>query len=144
MQMDRERALRNLGIAYAVTGIVFLGLDAIWLSLAGPRLYRPLLGGMLTDGFKIMPAILFYVVYIAGVVFFAVRPALGQSAWTVAALHGAALGFVAYATYDLTNQATLRDWPIVITIADLCWGTALTCAAATLGFLVTRAFASQT
>lgn len=136
--------MRTYGIAYVATGVVLLALDAIWLMIAAPRLYRPLMGGMLLESFRLVPAALFYLIYIAGVVVFAVTPALAGARWTTAASCGAFLGFVAYATYDLTNQATLRNWPLPVTIADLCWGICLTACAATVGFLITRALASST
>lgn len=124
--------------AYCATGLAFLGLDAIWLSLAASRLYRPKLGHLLLDGFKPAPAAAFYLIYIAGILIFAIAPALAAGRWGTATTRGMMLGFLAYATYDLTNQATLRGWPMAVTIADLCWGTALTGAAATAGFIAAR------
>ncbi|MBN9076135.1 MAG: hypothetical protein BGN87_11950 [Rhizobiales bacterium 65-79] len=135
--------MKTYGIAYVATGVVFLAIDAIWLTLAAQRLYRPLMGDMLLESFRPVPAMLFYLIYIAGIVFFAVAPALASERWTTAALYGAFLGFFAYATYDLTNQATLRNWPAVVTVADLCWGTFLTASAATIGFLIVRAFTAS-
>jgi uncharacterized membrane protein len=95
-------------------------------------LYRPLLGCMLLDRFRVAPAVLFYLIYIAGVVKFAALPSLGSDRWITALFNGGLLGLVAYGTYDLTNQATLKVWPTAITIADLCWGTVLTAVAALL------------
>ena len=132
--------MKTYGIAYVTTGLVFLAIDAIWLTLAAQRLYRPLMGDMLVENFRLMPAMLFYFIYIAGIVVFAIVPALASDKWTTAASYGAFLGLFAYATYDLTNQATLKDWPLAVTVADLCWGTFLTAVAATAGFLLTRAF----
>lgn len=130
--------MRGFGIAYIATGVVFLATDAVWLRLAAPRLYRPLMGDMLLDSFKPLPALLFYLVYIAGIVIFAISPAFGTDRWMTATGYGALFGFLAYATYDLTNQATLRNWPVLVTIVDLSWGTFLTAFAATMGFLITR------
>jgi uncharacterized membrane protein len=124
--------------AYLATGIAFLAIDAVWLTTMADLLYRPLLGEMLAESFNLTPAVLFYVIYIAGIVIFAVRPALESGKWTTGALFGALFGFCAYATYDLTNHATLRGWPATITIADLIWGTVLTSSSATVGFLITR------
>lgn len=135
--------LKTYGIAYVATGVVFLAIDAVWLTLAAQRLYRPLMGEMLVENFRLVPAMLFYLIYIAGIVAFAVAPALASGRWTTAALYGAFLGLFAYATYDLTNQATLRNWPVVVTVADLCWGTFVTASAATVGFLITRAFTAS-
>ena len=126
-------------IGFAASGLAFLGLDAVWLNYAAPRLYRPLLGDILREGFSLPPAIAFYLIYITGVLIFAVAPALEGGRWTGAALRGAMLGFLCYATYDLTNQATLRTWSTTITVLDLAWGTFLTAVAATAGFLAVRA-----
>lgn len=131
--------MKSYAIAYLATALVFIGLDAIWLTVMAQRIYRPLIGDMLLDGFRIYPAVLFYLVYICAVVFFAIVPALATGRWITAMSHGALLGLVAYATYDLTNQATLRNWPVTVTIADLCWGTFVTGVAATAGFMITRA-----
>ncbi len=124
-------------IAYPVTAAVFLALDALWLSAMAERLYRPALGRLMLERFELLPAIAFYLVYIAGVIVFAVMPGLESRRWTTALGLGALLGLVAYATYDLTNQATLRDWPWRVTAADLCWGTFVTAVAAALGCRVT-------
>ena len=137
-----EFLLKTYGIAYITTGLVFLAIDAIWLTVSAQRIYRPLMGDMLVDSFRVAPAALFYLIYIAGVVVFAILPAFASDRWKTATSHGAFLGLFAYATYDLTNQATLKSWPVIVTIADLCWGTFLTAVAATAGFLMTRALTS--
>jgi uncharacterized membrane protein len=129
-------------LAYAATAVAFLAFDSIWLSLTARRLYRPLIGHLLADKFSVAPAALFYLLYAAGIVFLAIAPAIGSGRWMMAAASGALLGLVAYGTYDLTNQATLRDWPPAITLADLAWGTALTCVAATIGYFVAQRFAT--
>lgn len=127
--------MKQYALAYVVTLVAFLGIDAAWLTLTSARLYKPQLSPLLADKFSLVPAVLFYVVYVAGILIFAVSPALKAGTWATAALYGAAFGFCAYATYDLTNQATLKDWPVLVTIADLCWGTLLTATAATIGYL---------
>ena len=125
--------------AAAGTAVVFLALDAAWLTVMGERLYRPVLGPMMADKLRLGPAAAFYVIYILGVVMIAVTPALAENSLRKAAVNGALLGFVAYAAYDLTNQATLRHWSSVLTAADLAWGTALTAAAACAGLACARA-----
>ncbi|MCT8997239.1 DUF2177 family protein [Chelativorans intermedius] len=125
--------------AYLATGLIFLAVDAIWLWVMNRVLYQPTIGPLLLDGFKPVPAALFYMIYIFGIVFFAVAPALALERWTTALIHGAIFGFVAYATYDLTNHATLKGWSAVVTMADLAWGTVLTSTAALSGYLVTQA-----
>lgn len=129
--------IKQVLIAYPVTAVVFLALDAAWLTIMAERLYRPALGRLMLDRFELLPAVAFYLVYIVGVLVFAVMPGLESRRWTTALGLGALLGLVAYATYDLTNQATLRDWPWRVTLADLCWGTVVTAAAAAAGCRVT-------
>ena len=121
-------------VAYAGTAIVFVLLDALWLSLTSTRIYRPLLGPMLIDGVRWIPAISFYLIYLAGVILFAVLPGVRSGNWMTAGMLGCCLGFVAYATYDLTNQATLVVWPVQITLMDLAWGTVVTGISAIGGF----------
>jgi uncharacterized membrane protein len=132
-------SVKAYAVTYFATALVFLGIDSVWLTLAAHRLYRPLMGSMLLERFHRLPAIFFYVIYAAGIVVFAISPALSAGRWTIAAMYGAFLGLLAYATYDLTNQATLQNWPLTVTIADLCWGTFLTAVAATAGYLIARA-----
>jgi uncharacterized membrane protein len=131
-------------LSYLATALVFLGLDCIWLSQMGARLYRPILGDLLLDRFELAPAIAFYGLYVAGIVIFAVSPAFGSGRWTTALIWGALFGFFAYATYDLTNQATLRNWSTTITVLDISWGTALSAIAASLGFAIASAVVKAT
>ena len=111
--------MRTLALPIAATAAAFLALDFAWLTAMGARLYRPAIGHLMRPDFDWLAALLFYAIYLAGLAGFAVAPAR-----TIAqgALRGAAFGLVAYATYDLTNQATLRDWPWLVTVVDLCWG----------------------
>jgi uncharacterized membrane protein len=134
--------MRTYGVAWFATALVFLGLDAVWLSFSASVLYRPLLGDLLRGDFLLVPAALFYVIYTAGIVAFAISPSLASGRWTAAGLRGLFLGLFGYAVYDLTNQATLRNWPVTITVADLIWGALLTAVAAIAGFLAARAVAS--
>jgi uncharacterized membrane protein len=134
--------MRTYGVAWFATALVFLGLDAVWLSFSASVLYRPLLGDLLRDDFLLVPAALFYVIYTAGIVAFAISPSLASGRWTAAGLRGLFLGLFGYAVYDLTNQATLRNWPVTITVADLIWGALLTAVAAIAGFLAARAVGS--
>jgi uncharacterized membrane protein len=134
--------MKTLLIAYVATGLIFLVIDAIWLTSMADVLYRPLLGDKLEPNFLLAPAVIFYLIYIAGIIFFAVMPALQGGGLGKAALNGAVLGFIAYSTYDLTNHATLRDWPLALTLADIPWGTFVTMASAAGGFLIANKFAS--
>ena len=124
-------------VAYLAGGVAFGALDALWLRWAGPNLYRPLLGDLLAPAFRAAPAALFYLAYLAAMVWFAVRPGLAQGV-PHAVLNGVLLGAICYATYDLTNQATLRDWPWHVSAVDIAWGTVLNSVVAGAGFQVGR------
>ena len=137
--------MKRYVVAYLVTLIAMVAIDAVWLSTMADRLYRPVMGDMLAPQFRLVPAIVFYLIYPAGLVFLAVRPALRQGALSAAILSGAVMGFTAYATYDLTNQATLIRWSTTLTIADLCWGTFLSAIASGAGYWITaRLFGGST
>ena len=123
--------------AYLFTLVAFLVIDFIWLSTMASRLYRPAIGDLLAENFRLAPAVVFYLIYAAGLTFLAVRPAFQTGEWTTALLYGAVVGFMAFATYDLTNQATLKSWSTTLTVADLLWGTFVSAAAATIGYLIT-------
>ena len=129
--------IKPYAVAYIATAVVFVGLDFIWLSQMGQTFYRRLLGDMAVEGFRLAPAVLFYAIYVLGIVILAIAPALESGRWQVALWRGLVFGLCAYATYDLTNQATLRNWSTALTVVDMAWGTFLTAAAATLGYLVT-------
>ena len=127
--------MKTMLAAYAAAAVTMLVMDAVWLSVSADVIYRPLLGDILLPGFRPVPAILFYVLYVVGIVIFAIKPALMTGRWPTAAGKGALLGFFCYATYDLTNQATLKNWPVTVTIVDMGWGTFLTACTATVGYL---------
>jgi uncharacterized membrane protein len=135
-------------VAFAAAAVWMLGLDFIWLSTMADRLYRQHLGDLLADDFRLYPALAFYALYLFGLTYFAVAPAMKGGGWGKAALNGALLGVVAYGTYDLTNQATLRHWPVLVTMLDLLWGAFLTATSATFGYAATlfsdRLLKSQT
>lgn len=122
-------------IAYGAAAGVFLVADALWLGLIAKDFYRAQIGHLLAPDFRIGPAVLFYLMYLGGIVYFAVLPALASGRWQDAILPGAILGFIAYGTYDLTNWAVMKDWPASVTLIDLAWGTVLTGLAATAGAL---------
>jgi len=107
---------------FFLTLIPFVGLDALWLGLVAPRFYRSQIGFLLADRPNWAAAIVFYIVFIAGLVIFVTGSEDGVLS---AALRGALFGFICYATYDLTNLATIKDWPVLLTVVDMCWGTAL-------------------
>lgn len=116
-------------VAFIAAAVAFGALDALWLGWAGPNFYRPRLGDILADSFRMAPALVFYAAYVAAIVWFAVRPGLTAGVGA-AVLNGALLGAICYATYDLTNQTTLRHWSTAVTVADIAWGAFATAAAA--------------
>ena len=126
-------------VAYIATAVVFLGLDAIWLSRVALGMYRSELGNLLLEKPNLAVAGAFYLIYIAGIVILAIVPALGDGGWIKALLMGAVLGLVAYGTYDITNLSTLNGYTVRIALTDLAWGTALTAVSATVGYLVVKA-----
>lgn len=129
--------------AYLGSAAVMLVLDIIWLTLAVPRIYQPALGNLLADKPNLAVAGVFYLIYVIGVVVFAVLPAVEARSWLQALGMGALLGLVAYGTYDFTNLATLRDWPLQLSIIDVCWGIFLTATAALGGYAVVNWLAAS-
>lgn len=128
----------NFVIAYLGSAVVFFALDFVWLSLATPLFYRPLLGNLLTDSPNLVVAAAFYLVYLVGLVVLAILPAANAGSWMMALGLGALLGLVAYGTYDFTNLATIRDWPAMVTVVDLLWGVSVSAIAATAGYFALR------
>ena len=124
--------------AFGCSAIVVAVLDGVWLTVMGNKLYRPVLGDWMANKVNLPAAAAFYIIFLVGVTFLATAPALRELSAGRAALNGAVLGFVAYATYDLTNQATLNVWSTRLTIIDLCWGTALTTLSAVGGYLAAK------
>jgi uncharacterized membrane protein len=129
-------------VAYGAILLVFVTLDLIWLGAVAKGFYRSQLAGLMAEKFNVWAASAFYLLYPLGILAFAVAPELAASSWTNAAVKGAMFGFIAYATYDLTNLATLRGWPVPLTLVDLAWGTVLTAAAAACSQLITRGILS--
>ena len=125
--------------AYGFTLVVFLAVDLLWLGVVMRGFYASQLGPLLRDSPMIAPAALFYLAYVAGIVWFAVLPALASGDWKTAALNGAILGLLAYGTYDMTNLSTLKDWPVPVSFVDMFWGGVVTGVSATAGFYATRA-----
>ena len=125
--------MKRWALGYVAALIVFVAGDMTWLTLTGPRLYRPVLGPMLADKPDVATAMVFYLLYLAGVAVFAIAPGLKAGRATVALAKGALFGLVAYSVYDLTNQATLKVWSVGITVIDMAWGAVITGIAALVG-----------
>lgn len=130
-------------LAYVCVLVIFVTFDSIWLASTTQSLYRPVLGGMLVDRLRIAPAIGFYLLYPLGIEIFAVVPALKSESTLPALVYGASFGFFAYATYDLTNFATLRHWTAHITLIDLAWGVFATGTSAALAYVATNGIAAH-
>lgn len=110
---------------YVIAFIIFLVIDAIWLGLIAPRFYKAQIGHLMAEKPNFVAALVFYLLFIVGVVYFVVNPAIETGNVSKLLISGMLFGFMTYATYDLTNLATLKDWPITVTIVDLIWGTSL-------------------
>lgn len=127
-------------ILFGITTIIFLSIDLLWLGVVAKNLYREKLGFILSPEVNWAAAIVFYIIYIAGILYFAVVPALLEAEWEKALLNGAILGFLCYATYDLTNMATIARWPLQIVVIDIAWGTVLTGSVSVLSYLLAEKF----
>lgn len=128
----------NLVVIYLSVATTFVAIDMIWLKTMAERLYRPVLGEMLRAEPNLMAAAFFYLIYPLGLIGFAVLPAHGEGNALRAFVAGMMFGCFTYATYDLTNQATLRNWSTALTITDICWGSFLAGASAWVGYLVAQ------
>ena len=110
---------------YLIALPVFFAIDMVWLGLVAKGFYRRQIGSLTRESVGWPAAIAFYLLFILGLVVFVVAPAMDDGSWLRALLLGALFGLIAYATYDLTNLATLRDWPLLVTVVDLTWGAVL-------------------
>ena len=123
---------------YLICTAAFFTLDMLWLGLVAKSFYRKHLGFILSDEVNWAAALVFYLLYIAGILYFAVNPALKQASWQTALLQGALLGGLCYATYDLTNMATIKNWPLSIVVVDIIWGVVLTGSCSLLTYLAAQ------
>lgn len=122
--------------SYFISLAVFLAIDMVWLLVISKKLYSEKLGYLMTKNPNLAAALIFYMIFIAGLVFFVIQPALAQESWKYSLYAGIFFGLVTYATYDLTNLATVRDWPVIITVVDLIWGSFLSGSTALISFLL--------
>jgi uncharacterized membrane protein len=125
---------------YLATLFAFLLIDGIWLGLVARGFYGRYLGYLLRPSPNWFAAVLFYLLFVAGIVLFVVVPASHHESWKRAIVCGAVFGLVTYATYDLTNLATIRDWPLVVTVVDLAWGTSIGAVVSYIAFCAGRWF----
>lgn len=116
-------------IAYIAAAVAFGILDSIWLRWAGPNLYQPVIGEIMAENFRLAPAIAFYLIYLAGMVWFAIKPGIESGQVATAILNGALLGALCYATFDLTSQAVFKVWATHVSVIDIIWGAFATASA---------------
>lgn len=121
---------------------VFFGIDMLWLGLVAKNFYKSQIGFLMPESINWFAAIAFYLIFIAGLVVFVISPAVEKNSWLYALALGALFGFISYATYDLTNLATIKDWPLLVTIVDLIWGAVLASSVSTISYLIYTKFFS--
>ena len=127
-------------LVYGITTLIFFAIDMLWIGLIARSFYREKLGFILSTEVNWPAAIVFYLLYIGGILYFAVLPALREHHWQTAVMQGAVLGLLCYATYDLTNMATIKNWPLVVVIVDMLWGVVLTGSVALVSYLIAAKF----
>ena len=125
---------------YLIALPVFFMIDIIWLALIAKNFYRSQIGFLMKTNINWVAAILFYLLFIAGLVFFVLSPAIEKRSLTYAIMTGAFYGLLTYSTYDLTNLATLKDWPLLITVIDMIWGMVLSVSVSLVSYLIAIRF----
>ena len=130
--------LSKLILSYLLTAVVFFAIDMVWLGFIAKDLYRKYLGNFLSDNVNWTAAIIFYLLFISGIFYFSILPAIEKNSLINAVISGVLFGIFTYATYDLTNLATLKDWPLRIVFIDILWGAILTGLVSTAGFFIVK------
>ena len=130
----------KLFLQFLTVLIVFLAIDLVWLGLIAKNLYSKYLGFIMAPNVNWVAAITFYLIFIIGLMFFVINPAIEKQSFMYALLVGGLFGFITYSTYDLTNLATLKDWPITITVIDLIWGTVLSASVSSVSYWIITTF----
>jgi uncharacterized membrane protein len=115
---------------------VFFVIDMVWLVVVAKNFYQRQIGFLMKPDINWFAAIVFYLLFIAGLVIFVISPAVEKQSWTHALIYGALFGLITYATYDLTNLATLKDWPLLVTVVDLIWGAVLASSISIITYLI--------
>jgi len=123
---------------YAIALPVFFAIDMVWLVFVAKNFYAKYLGFLMSPTVNWAAAIIFYLLFIVGVVLFVVTPALEQQSWLSALLFGALFGLITYATYDLTNLATIKNWPLIVTVVDMIWGATLSALVSIITYVVAK------
>ena len=125
---------------YFIALPIFFAIDMVWLGLIAKNFYQKHIGFIMTTNVNWVAALIFYLLFIAGLVLFVITPALKENSWFRALLFGSLFGLITYATYDLTNLATLKNWPLIVTLVDLIWGMTLAATVSTVSFIVAKKF----
>lgn len=115
---------------------VFFAIDMVWLVLVAKKFYQQQIGFLMKPDINWFAAVIFYLLFIAGLVTFVISPAVERQSWTHALLYGALFGLITYSTYDLTNLATIKDWPVLVTVVDLIWGTVLAASISVITYFI--------
>jgi uncharacterized membrane protein len=123
---------------YLTVAIIFVVIDAIWIAGIANKFYKSQMKSLLLAKPKFGPAVLFYALYIWGILYFVLEPALAAGSWSYLLKHAVLFGLVMYATYDLTNHSTLKNWPAKVTVVDMLWGTFVTTAVSSVAFAIFR------
>jgi uncharacterized membrane protein len=121
---------------YAIALPVFFAIDMVWLGLVAKNFYRDQIGFLMKPDVNWAAAIIFYLLFIVGLVVFVITPAIEKQSWMHTLIFGALFGLVCYATYDLTNLAVAKDWPLLVTIVDLAWGAVLAASVSTITYFI--------
>lgn len=125
---------------YLIAVIVFFAIDMLWLGVIAKNFYQNQIGSLMKKDINWVSAIIFYLLFVVGIVFFAIYPAIQANSWTQAFFLGAFFGFITYMTYDLTNLATLKNWPLKLAIVDILWGTILATSVSTATYFIITNF----
>ena len=120
---------------YVISLGAFFAIDIIWLGFVARTFYRSHLGFLMAQDVNWLPAIIFYLLFIIGIVVFVLVPGLKEDSLKTTLVRGALFGLITYSTYDLTNHATVKDWPVIVTVVDLVWGIVLTLSVSLVGFI---------
>ena len=123
---------------YFLSLVVFLGIDSVWLLTMNKNFYGKYLGHLMSEKPNLLIAFVFYLINIVGMMFLVINPALKENSWSKLLLGAAIYGLCTYATYDLTNHATLKNWPAIVTMVDIVWGVTLTIAVCSTVFYLLR------
>jgi uncharacterized membrane protein len=140
MDIVPKEGCMNVVLYFAVAFVAFLAVDALWLGLVAPKFYKGQIGHLMATKPNFIAAAVFYLIFIVGLVYFVLLPAVTNESWVTALSNGALFGLVTYATYDLTNLATLKGWPITMVIVDLTWGMVLSTTVSLLSYFIIQLF----